>query len=159
MILCIYCIYKGIECVAINAIYMVAKKVVIPPFEAIKSIWIVFLCFQWTGIDMKWTCDCCPTKSDLTLAGLPFQCQVGSSQFRWSFPQICLRTVASSNQQLHICSQFSLIVLMMSRSTPIYISSMKCLHLPVRHVPRCYCCLCGSDSCYCQPHLQQACCH
>ena len=40
-------------------------------------------------------------------------------QLRWSFPQICLCTVASSNQQLHFFSQISLIVLIMPRPTPI----------------------------------------
>ena len=37
----------------------------------------------------------------------------------WSFPQICLHTVASSNQQLHFHSQFSLIVLIKPHPTPI----------------------------------------
>ena len=76
-----------------------------------------------TEIDIKYTCGCSPTKSDLNLAGLSLQCQGDcwspKPQHRWSFPQICLHTVASSNQQLHIFSQFSLIVLIMPRPTPI----------------------------------------
>ena len=40
-------------------------------------------------------------------------------RLRWLFSQICLRTVASSKQQLHIFSQFSLIVLIMPRPTLI----------------------------------------
>ena len=40
-------------------------------------------------------------------------------ELKWSFPQICLRTVASANQQLYIFSQFSMIILMIPRPTPI----------------------------------------
>ena len=45
--------------------------------QAIKSIWIEFLCFQGGEIDMIYTFDCCSTKPGLTLAGLSHQCQVG----------------------------------------------------------------------------------
>ena len=51
------------------------------PFKAIKSIWIKLVCFQWVEFDITCTSGCSPT---------------------WSFLQICLRTVASSNQQLPI---------------------------------------------------------
>ena len=51
------------------------KNVTPPPFQAIRSIWIKFLCFQWAEIGMKSTCDCFPTKSELTFPGL--QCHVG----------------------------------------------------------------------------------
>ena len=40
-------------------------------------------------------------------------------QLRWSLPQICLRNVASSNLQLHIFSQLSLIVIIMPCPNPI----------------------------------------
>ena len=54
------------------------KKVVTPPFEARKSMWIKFLYFQWAEIDMKCSSDCwSPTKSDVTLARLSLH--VGSS--------------------------------------------------------------------------------
>ena len=59
---------------------LLEKKVVTSLFEAIKSIWMEFLCFQWAEMHMKCTCDCYPMKSDLTLAGLLLQCQVGSSK-------------------------------------------------------------------------------
>ena len=39
-------------------------------------------------------------------------------ELKWSFPQICLRTVGSANQQLYIFSQFSMIILMIPRSNP-----------------------------------------
>ena len=64
---------------------------------------------------MKCASDCSPTKSDLTLAGFSLQC------LRWSVPQMCIRTVACSNQQLHLFSQFSLIILIMPHPTPIRI--------------------------------------
>ena len=60
--------------------YTLWEEVVTTPFEAIKSIWIEFSCFQWAKIDMKCTCGCSPTKSDLTLTGLSLQCQVGPSK-------------------------------------------------------------------------------
>ena len=40
---------------------------------------------------------------------------------------------------------------------PLWVLGMRCLHLPVN--ARCYCCPCGFDSCYRQPHTQKACCH
>ena len=68
---------------------------------------------------MQCTCNCSPTKSDLTLARRSFQCQVGSmthkTKLRWSFSHICLHIVASSNKQLHFCYEFSMIVLIMLR--------------------------------------------
>ena len=44
--------------------YTLGNKVVTTPFEARKSTWIEFLCFQWAEIDMKCTCDCSPKKFD-----------------------------------------------------------------------------------------------
>ena len=58
---------------------LLAKNVVTPPCEAIKSIWIDFWCCQWAEIYIKCTCECSPTKSDLTLAVHSLHCQVGSS--------------------------------------------------------------------------------
>ena len=55
------------------------KKVVTPPPEATILMWVEFWCFQWPKIDMKCTCECFLTKSDLTLARLSLQWQVGSS--------------------------------------------------------------------------------
>ena len=52
-----------------------------------------------------------------------WDCRSPKPQLRWSFLQICLRTVESSNQWLHIFSQFSLIVLIMPRPT----------HIGIRH--------------------------
>ena len=45
--------------------YRLGQKVVRPQFEAIKSIWIEFLCFKWAEIDIKYTCACSPMESIL----------------------------------------------------------------------------------------------
>ena len=45
--------------------------------------------------------------------------KVQNPQLKWSFPIICLCTVASQNQQLHIFSQFSLTVRIMPCPTPL----------------------------------------
>ena len=93
--------------------------------EATKSIWIELLCFQWVQNDRKCTCDCCP--KNLTLPWLDFRFYAKwdrrrpKPQLRRLFPQIFPRTLASLNKQLHIFSQFSLIVLIMPRPTPIVI--------------------------------------
>ena len=115
--------------------YTLRQEVVTTPFEAIKSIWIEFLCFQWAKIDMKCTRNCSPTKSDLTLTGLSIQCQVGSKS------KTAAEVVISPNLPLHcgklestiayFFSHCSLIVLIMPHPTSIVIG-MKCLHLPVR---------------------------
>ena len=54
------------------------KNIVTPSFEAIQSIWIECLCFQWAEIEWNCICDCSPTTSDVTLAGLSLQWQLGS---------------------------------------------------------------------------------
>ena len=82
------------------------------------------MCFQWAEVDMKCACDYSLMKSYLTLTGLSLQWQVGSSknpkpQLRWPFPQICLCTEASSNQQLHTFFLFSVTVPIMPCLTPI----------------------------------------
>ena len=59
--------------------WMRGKKVVTSPFAAIKSILMEFVCFQSAEIDIKCTCCCSPTKSDLSLAELSLQCQAESS--------------------------------------------------------------------------------
>ena len=111
------------------------RKFARPPFEAIKSIWANFFPTGWKCHGMYlWmlpnesrpylghTFSSMPKGSSATLSA---QCQRDhrspKPQLRWSFPQICLRTVASSNQQLHIFSQFPLIIqkLLMPRPTPI----------------------------------------
>ena len=53
-------------------------------------------------------------------------------------------------------SQFSLIVLMMPRPSPIGIRSCACLWGPVE---KCYCWSRGSDSCYSQSRPLEACCY
>ena len=58
------------------------KKDCYTPIWGTKSIGIEFLCFQLPEIDKKCTCECCPMKSDLTLAGLSLQCQVRSLKFK-----------------------------------------------------------------------------
>ena len=91
-------------------LYTHGEKVVTPPSEAIKSIWIGFLCFQWAEIDMKCTCDLSGWNPTFPWPNFHFSAkwdrQSPKPQLRWSFPQICLRTVASYNQQLRIFSQF-----------------------------------------------------
>ena len=78
--------------------------------------------------------------------------QVQNRSLGGQFSQICLCTVASSHQQLHVIYQFSLIVLIMSRPTPIGIKHevLVLVHEGMRH---------GCDLCYCKPHLPEACCH
>ena len=76
--------------------------------------------FQWAEIDRKYTRDCSPMESDLTLARLSFQCQMEVQNCRLGGHfQKCFHTAARSNQLLHIFSQFSLIVLIMPRPTHI----------------------------------------
>ena len=58
---------------------LLAKKVVTPPLETIKPMWIELLCFHLAEIGMIWTRDCSPTKSDTTLGRHSMQGQVGSS--------------------------------------------------------------------------------
>ena len=71
------------------------KKVVTPLYEAIKSIWIDFLCFQWAGIDMKCTFVCSPTKFDITLAELSLQCQVRSLESKTAANVVMSRNLPS----------------------------------------------------------------
>ena len=58
---------------------LLAKKVVTPPLNTIKPMWIELLCFHLAEIGMIWTRDCSPTKSDTTLGRHSMQGQVGSS--------------------------------------------------------------------------------
>ena len=114
---------------------LLAKKVVTPPLKTIKPMWIELLCFHLAEIGMIWTRDCSPTKSDTTWANI--QCKVKwdrrapKPQYRWSFPQINLHTVATLNQYLHIFSKVFLIVRTMPVQ-PLWVLGMRCLHLPVR---------------------------
>ena len=79
-------------------------------------------------------------------------------QLGWSFSQICLHIVASSNQQLHF-SQFSLVVLLMPHPTPTGIRAWSTCTCPWGRAAKCHYWLCESDSCYRQPHPPQAYCH
>ena len=97
------------------------KNVATPPFEAIKSIWIAFMCFQWVEIE-KSNVPLTALQRNPTLHWLDFgfnakwDRHIPRLQRRRSFAQICLHIVASSNLPLHIFSQFWLIALMMPRS-------------------------------------------
>ena len=104
-------------------ITLLEKKVVTTPFEAIKSIWI---CTS-SGLKLTWNVPVTAPQQNPTLPSQDFYFnakwdrQSPKLQLRWSFPQICLRTVANSNQQLHIFSHFSLIVLIIPHPTHIVI--------------------------------------
>ena len=87
----------------------------------------------WAEIDMKCARDCSPTKPDLTLAGLPLQCQavfeVQNHSLGGRFPKsaFALWQVRINNC---ICfAHFALIVIIMPHPTPI---GMNSLYLPVK---------------------------
>ena len=80
-------------------------------------LWLAdLLCFQWAEIVMKCTCDCSPTKSDLTFAGLPLKCQHHSLGGHFSESAIALWQVLINN-----CFFFSSLIdcFNNSPSTPI----------------------------------------
>ena len=74
--------------------YRLGQKVVRPQFEAIKSIWMIFLCFKWAEIDIKCTCACSPMKSILHWQGFHFNakwdCRSPKPQVRLLFPKSAL---------------------------------------------------------------------
>ena len=80
-------------------IYTLGKMVCYTPIWGNKFHMAQILCFQWAEIDMKYTCDYSPTKSTLPRLDFHFNSKWNrpKQQLRWSFSQICLRTVASSN--------------------------------------------------------------
>ena len=79
---------------------LLAKKVVTPPLKTIKPMWIELLCFHLAEIDMIWTRDCSPTKSDTTLGRHSMQGQVGSS-----CSETTVQVVVPPNQSSH-CDNF-----------------------------------------------------
>ena len=66
-------------------------------------------------------------------------------QLKWSFPQICLWTVARSNQQLHIF--FSILTDYSDNAppNPYRYKSWSACTCPWGHMVKCYCWLRGSD--------------
>ena len=98
---------NGCLCLSIAVIYTLGKKVVIPlPFEAITLIWIEFfgLLVGWNshGIYPWLLINEIQPFLGRTFTSVPSRIvEVQKLQLRWSFPQIILRTEASSNQQLY----------------------------------------------------------
>ena len=95
------------------------KKVVTPPFEAIKSNF-----YTSSGLKLTWNVPVTAALQRNPTLPWPdchftWDCRCPKRQHRWSFLQICLRTVASSNTKIAFFSQFSLIVLIMPLPTPI----------------------------------------
>ena len=101
----------------IHRVTFLEKKVATPPFEATKSIWITFCASS--GLELTWSLPMTDPQWNPTYLGWTFTQMSPKPQLSWSFPRMCLRTVASLNQQLHMFSQFSLTVLIMTRPTPI----------------------------------------
>ena len=79
---------------------LLAKKVVTPPLNTIKPMWIELLCFHLAEIGMIWTRDCSLTKSDTTLGRHSIQGQVGSSS-----SETTVKVVGPPNQSSH-CDNF-----------------------------------------------------
>ena len=95
---------------------LLKKNVVTPPFEAIKSIWIDFLCFQLAGIDMKFTCDCSRTifqpYHGRTFTSMPSGImEVQNRSLDGHFPNLPSHCDKFESTIVYF-SQFSLIVLM-----------------------------------------------
>ena len=99
------------------------KKIATLPFEEQKSIGIELLCFQWPENDKNVPVNAARWNPTLPWPDFHFNAKWdrrnSKPQLRWSFGQICLCTVASSNQQLHIVSQFLLIILILPHATPM----------------------------------------
>ena len=102
---------------------LLEKKVFTPPFEAINRYGSNFCASS--GLKLKWNVPVTAPQQNPTLRWPDFHSNAmwerwsPKPQIRCSFPKFCLHTAASSKQQLHIFSQFSLIVLIMPQTPPL----------------------------------------
>ena len=111
--------------------YTLRKEVVTTPFEAIKSIWIEFLCFQWAKIGMKLLPNKIRPYLDWTFNSMPSGIKVQNRSWGGHFPKSAFALWQIGINNCIYFSHCSLIVLIMPHPTSIVIG-MKCLRLPVR---------------------------